>query len=173
MTQLTHQNNIEGTLGSTAAAFSQSTSSNYVNQVIVDGSGDSLVNGTYTKEVGQMYRGAPVYSKGRECVIYRDLRSMGNNNWFISVRYGNVIVIDVGGNNERYGSPNNADSMTPPTNGWVTIHGASPAPKVRFTLKKCGKCGKLKKKHSYRAAEWDEREDYRRTCQVCRGRRGC
>jgi len=34
-------------------------------------------------------------------------------------------------------------------------------------LKKCGKCGKPKKKHSYKAAEWDKREDDQRKCQVC------
>ena len=111
-------------------AVSQSTSSNNVNQVIVEGSGDSLVNGTYTEEVGQVHKGAPLYSQGNH-VIYRDSRSMGTYNWFIGYWYGSVSTIHA--HNIQYCSPNNADSMTPPTNGWVALElGDNPAPKLRL-----------------------------------------
>lgn len=84
----------------------------------MEGCGRSDVNGTYTKVDGQMRDGAPLYSKvGKEFVIYRDSRSMGPYNWYISYWDGNVRSIDK--YMDRYGSPNNADSMTPPTNGWV------------------------------------------------------
>ena len=82
------------------------------------------VNGTYTKVVGQTFDGAPVYGKG-DCVIYRDSRSMG---WYIQSNFGGI-----GNLSPYYGSPNNADSMTPPTNGWVVLYGgARPAPKLRI-----------------------------------------
>jgi len=119
---------------STTAAAGQSTSSNDVNQVIVEGSGDSVVNGTYTKVVGQTHDGAPIYSKGQymeSIIIYRDSRSMRSNNWYIS--YWNMDVSSIDKYANRYGSPNNADSMTPPTDGWVTLSdGVSPAPKLRL-----------------------------------------
>jgi len=143
----------------TKAAARQSTTSN-VNQIFLEGCGTS----TYTKVVGQIYNGVPVYSNG-DYVIYRDPTSLGPDNWFISVWHGDVNTIGKNNNDLRYGSPNNADSMTPPTNGWVQLNDwDGPAPSL---LKKCGKCGKPKKRHSYRAAEWDKRNDDQRMCQVC------
>ena len=114
---------------------SQSTSSNNVkaDQVIVEDCGLSEFNGTYTKVIGHMYDGAPVYSKGKGCVIYCDSKSMGNNNWFISCWDGNVN--NIGKYSHCYGSPNNADSMTPPTNGWVVLlngYGLNPAPNLQL-----------------------------------------
>ena len=180
-------NNKEGATGSSAASTaSQSTSD--VNQVIVEGCGLSGVNGTFTKLVGQMYNGAPVYIN-RVYAMYRNSLSMGPNSWFISVLHGNVSTIG-GNDNDRYGSPNNADSMTPPTNGWVPLNDwDGPAPRCQLLntretnndtktswlslhppqvpLKKCGKCGKPKKRHSYKVAEWDKRKDAQRKCQVC------
>lgn len=34
-------------------------------------------------------------------------------------------------------------------------------------FKKCGKCGTLKKKHSYLRVEWDKSDDRERVCKVC------
>ena len=103
-----------------------------VNQVIMEGCGVSNVNGTYTKIVGQMYDGAPVYSK-MSYVIYRDSMSMGNNNWFIGY-WDEKNVSSIDKRYKRYVSPNNADSKTPPTNGWVALlpDGNSSAPKLRL-----------------------------------------
>ena len=113
-TQTTTNNNKEVSANTTIAAVRQSSS-----QVIVEGCGKSNHNGMYTKIVGQMYNGAPVYSKGKGYVIYRDSMSMGPNSWFISNWDGNISSIgkcDIG-----YGSPNNDDSMTPPKSGWVVL----------------------------------------------------
>ena len=78
-----------------------------------------------------MYDGAPVYSKGKGYVIYRHSMSMGPNNWFISVWYGDVNSI--GNSLQYYGSPNNADSMIPPTDGWMVYsYGVRPAPNLRL-----------------------------------------
>jgi len=117
-------------------------SSDNINQVILEGiyfrSGSSKLNGTYTKIVGQMFNGAPVYTKRVgsglviNYVIYRDSASMESNNWYISHWNGNISDI---GDRDRayYRSPNNADSMTPPTNGWVVLqYGYSLAPKLRI-----------------------------------------
>lgn len=123
--------NKEGVLVSTTAAVSQSsTHSNTVNQVIVENCGNSYSSGTYIKIVGQTYEGALVYSNG-DYVIYRDIRSMGNNNWYVG--YWNGKYSRIGKYSPYYGSPNNAESMSPPTNGWVTLRGGfSPAPKLRL-----------------------------------------
>lgn len=37
-------------------------------------------------------------------------------------------------------------------------------------LKKCGMCGKSKKRHSYLVVDWDEDEDRKRLCHLCRKR---
>jgi len=118
----------------TSTAARQSTSVNNVNQVIVEGCGMSYFNGTYTKVIGQTSDGAPVYSQGRMCVIYRDSMSMEPNSWYISNWNGNISDIS---DSEKayYGSPNNADSMTPPTNGWVVLlngYGLNPAPNLQL-----------------------------------------
>ena len=71
----------------------------------------------------------------------------------------------------------------PPENGWVIIGGVEPAPSLlslatektdtstpppsQSPLRKCGSCGKPKKKHSYRAVEWHKIEDDQRRCRVC------
>jgi len=122
-----------------STAARQSTSVNNVNQVIVEGCGLSVLNGIYTKAVRQtfdgapvplLFAGAPVYRKG-VYVIYRDSMSMGPCNWFIGGCDG--FFSKIGKHNPYYGSPNNADSMTPPTNGWVVINnGSDPAPKLRL-----------------------------------------
>jgi len=180
-------NNKERATAGTTASATASKSTSDVDRVIAEGCGISGVNGTYTKLVGQMYNGAPVYIN-RVYAIYRNSMSMGPNSWFISVWHGNGNTIGENNNDRRYGSPNNANSMTPPINGWVSLDGdgwlGNPAPKLRLVtledaqkwlslhsptvpLKKCGKCGKPKKRHSYKVAEWDKREDAKRKCQVC------
>jgi len=129
-------NDMDGTAASTTnnqealAAIGQSTSSNNVDQVIVEGCGNFHFDGTYTKIVGKMCNGAPVYGKEDYDYIYRDSTSMGPSNWFIGYWDGNVSSKY----NKYYGSPNNADSMTPPTNGWAVLneYGVSPAPKLRI-----------------------------------------
>ena len=78
--------NKEGALGNSAAnatgVASQSTSSNI--QIVLEDCGSGSLNGTYTKVVGQMYDGAPVYIDiKRIYIIYRDSMSMGPNNWYI------------------------------------------------------------------------------------------
>jgi len=114
-------------------------SSDNINQVILEGiyfrSGSSKLNGTYTKIAGQMYNGAPVYNRVHglvKYVIYRDSASIESNNWYISNCNGNIS--DIGDSDKHiYGSPNNADSMTPPTNGWVVLqYMYSRAPKLRI-----------------------------------------
>lgn len=114
-------------------------SSDNINQVILEGiyyrSGSSKLNGTYTKIVGHMCNGAPVYKRVHglvNYVIYRDSPIMECNNWFISHWNGNIS--DIGDSDKAYyGSPNNADSMTPPTNGWVVLQYLySPSPKLRI-----------------------------------------
>jgi len=159
------------------AASSSSTTAT-INFIVVEGCGISVVNGKYTKLVGQMFDGAPVYSKrssSKNYIIYRHSISMGPNNWFISHWNGNISTIGKA-SLKYYGSPNNADSKTPPTNGWVVIEGYNPVPRCQLvttltppptTLKKCGKCGKPKKKHSYILAEWDKSDDEKRICLVC------
>ena len=172
-------NNNKEALGSSAASTaSQSTSD--VDQVIVEGCGVFKDNGMYTK-VAYKNR-APVYSKRVVCsngntIIYRDSNSMGPNNWFIGYCSGNVISFSE--YNRCYGSPNNTDSVIPPTNGWEPLNdcvGPAPSCRILYTketvtppnpLKKCGKCGKPKKRHSYKVAEWDKRKDDQRKCQVC------
>jgi len=114
---------------SKTAATSPSTSPNNVCQIVVKGSSFPPANGTYTK-VGQTFKGAPVYRKG-SYVIYRFSTSMGPNNWYISVWNGNVSSIGTV-SSRYYGSPNNADSMTPPTNGWEVLIGTGPAPKLQL-----------------------------------------
>jgi len=117
---------------STTAVTGQSTSVNNVNQVIVEGGGVSMVNGTYTKVVGQMYDGAPVYAEGHR-IIYRNSTSMGPCNWFIGYWNGFNSISAIGKVSPHYGSTRNADSVTPPTNGWMPLNGwLSPAPKVRI-----------------------------------------
>jgi len=119
------------------------TSDNF-NQVVVEGCGLSDVNGTYNRVPGVMYKGAPVYSKkvlhmgtilsdkkAVEYVIYRNSMSFSPNNWFISGWKGSVSDIDSSPNNvSLYGSPQNADCLAPPVNGWKVTYGCQPAPKI-------------------------------------------
>jgi len=156
----------------------------YVNQVIAEGCGMDGVNGVYTKIVGQMYKGAPMYSKRSTStsgnkIMYRDSTRMENINWYISHWDGNTNSISQA-SLRYYGSPKNADSMTPPTNGWAVIDGFNPVPRCQLVvswlplplpspqpIKKCGKCGKEKKKWSYAIVEWNKSEDRERICLVC------
>lgn len=129
------------TTSSNIANNARARSSDNINQVILEGvyyrSGSSKLNGMYTKIVGQMYNGAPVYTKRVgsglvNYVIYRDSASIESNNWYISNWNGNIS--DLGDSDKHiYGSPNNADSMIPPTNGWVVLQYLySPSPKLRL-----------------------------------------
>lgn len=125
-----------------------SISSNNVNRVIVQGCGVSDVNGTYLKVVGQGYKGAPVYSQGNYA-IHRDLMSKGPNSWYIG--YCGKNVSSLGKYSNCYGSPNNADSINPPTDGWVALNDwVNPAPKLHYWQR-------------YKAKEkWDKNKDYMR-----------
>jgi len=61
---------------------------------------------------------------------------MGPNNWYISHWDGDVSHWDDAIGQawlQYYGSPNNADSMNPPTNGWVALDDwVRPAPKLNL-----------------------------------------
>jgi len=99
-------------------------------QIIVEGCGRSGVDGIYTKIVGHVYKGAPVYCYG-DYAIYRDSMSMGPNNWFIGYCKGGFSSINKCIN--YFGSPKKDKSMTPPTNSWVALMGASTSvPKCRL-----------------------------------------
>ena len=128
----------------TANTASVTSSSNNINQVVVEGCGLSDVNGTYNKVPGVMYKDAPVYSKKVlhirsivsdektvEYVIYRNSMSFSPNNWFISGWKGLVTDVDSSPNNlSLYGSPQNADCLAPPVNGWKVTYGQHPPPKI-------------------------------------------
>ena len=49
---------------------------------------------------------------------------------------------------------------------------AQPSSSV-LQLKKCGKCGKPKKKHSYIINEWNKSEEGERVCRVCSSKKPC
>ena len=91
-----------------------------------------------------------------------------------------------------YTSPSANGRIRPPENGWkatlpeyesqkylplptclppsrLFARSSLPPPQLQSQtgFKKCGKCGKPKKRHSYLIAEWDKVEDAVRTCQVC------
>jgi len=88
-----------------------------------------------------------------------------------------------------YKSLNGTIGLYPPENGWkatspdyddiepmLTCRAPSLEPLVQpsaqpsnsvLQLKKCGKCGKPKKKHSYIINEWNKSEEVERVCRVC------
>ena len=88
-----------------------------------------------------------------------------------------------------YKSLNGTIGLYPPENGWISTHpnydDIEPMPTCRppslqpsaqpsaqpsssvLQLKKCGKCGKPKKKHSYIINEWNKSEEGERRCRVC------
>ena len=94
-----------------------------------------------------------------------------------------------------YKSLNGTIGLYPPENGWKATSpdyddiepmptcrapslepsaqpSAQPSSSSVLELKKCGKCGKPKKKHSYIINEWNKSEEGERVCRVCTKKNG-
>ena len=132
--QANYNNNLANIYGQ-FASYTIPSSSNDIDQIIVEGCGNTEFNGVYTLVYGFREDGAPVYHKrgkwkassNKDFVIYR-AKVFHSHHWYIG--HWNGIIDGGSGRPGVSFYKNDASCNTPPENGWsATFHGKDPAPK--------------------------------------------
>jgi len=186
-----HNNNVKAE-SSTSNTISTATTPNNGDEIVVT-CGLPELNGTYLRVVGNSNRVVDESTieftkeglwKGNT-VDYLICLILERDQWEIglSKRDGKREM------RPFYKSLNGTIGLYPPENGWIATSpdyddiepmltcrhpsslppaqpSAQPSSSV-LQVKKCGKCGKPKKKHSYIIKEWNKSEEEERICRIC------
>ena len=100
-------------------------------QIVVEGCGNTEINGTYIRVVGVRNEGAPVYCKGGKAIYRGSL--LGTNYWYVGHCNAANLGVGLTFTKQYKVQQDNANCMLPPENGWYSIGvDADPAPKCRI-----------------------------------------
>ena len=131
---------VRGTATPSSSTATTASSSSYnadprtgdvADQIVVEGCGNTEINGTYNRVVGVRNEGAPVYRKGGKAIYRGSL--LGTNYWYVGHCNAANLGVGLTFTKQYKVQQDNANCMLPPENGWYSIGvDADPAPKCRI-----------------------------------------